>query len=80
MLCRGEANVDRPLYILEICEQTGVSPRTVRKYCRECLGMGPHQYLWLRRMHQAHRALTLGQRRGASTTPSFFVSHFNAVE
>lgn len=52
-----EANPDRPLYIAEICKSIGVAERTLRMRCAEELGMNPYRYLWLRRMHQVHRAL-----------------------
>jgi AraC-like DNA-binding protein len=51
------ANYDRPLHLPEICAAIGVSERTLRASCVEHLGMGPVRYLWLRRMHLAHRAL-----------------------
>ena len=51
------ANYDRPLHLPEICAAIGVSERTLRVSCMEHLGMGPIRYLWLRRMHLAHRAL-----------------------
>jgi AraC-like DNA-binding protein len=51
------ANYDRPLHLPEICAAIGVSERTLRASCMEHLGMGPIRYLWLRRMHLAHRAL-----------------------
>ena len=54
------ANSDQPLYIAEICAATGASERSLRKSCVEHLGMGPIRYLWLRRMHLAHRALVHG--------------------
>ena len=49
----------RPVYLAEICSATGASERTLRACCREYLGMGVIRYLWLRRMHMAHRALVL---------------------
>ena len=52
-----EANVDRPLYLSEICAAIGVSERVLRICCEEHLGMGPIRFLTLRRMHLAHRAL-----------------------
>jgi AraC-like DNA-binding protein len=49
-------NYDRPLHLAEICSAIGASERTLRVSCMEHLGMGPVRYLWLRRMHLAHRA------------------------
>ena len=46
-----------PAYLAEICAAIGVSERTLRTCCHEHLGMGPIHFLWLRRMHLAHRAL-----------------------
>jgi len=46
-----------PLYLSEICAAIGVSERTLRDCCQDHLGMGPHRYLWLRRMHLTRRAL-----------------------
>jgi AraC-like DNA-binding protein len=53
-----EENLDRPLYVSEICAAIGVTDRTLRLHCQEVLGTSPHRYLWLRRMHQARRALS----------------------
>jgi AraC-like DNA-binding protein len=50
-------NHDRPVYLGEICAAIGVLERTLRICCQEHVGMGPTQYLWLRRMHLARRAL-----------------------
>jgi AraC-like DNA-binding protein len=57
-------NCDRALFLAEICTTIGVAERTLRLCCQEQLGMGPIQYLWLRRMNLAHAAL----RRASSTT------------
>jgi AraC-like DNA-binding protein len=48
---------DRPMHLAQICAAVGASERTLRNSCKEHLGMGPIRYLWLRRMHQARRAL-----------------------
>jgi AraC-like DNA-binding protein len=53
-----EARQFEPLYLAEICAEIGVSARTLRHICVEYLGLGPHRYLWLRRMNLARRALT----------------------
>jgi AraC-like DNA-binding protein len=54
----GEA-AGQPLYLTEVCARIGVQERTLRNHCLEYLGMSPHRYLWLRRMNQARRALSL---------------------
>jgi AraC-like DNA-binding protein len=54
----GEAEGE-PLYVAEICARIGVQERTLRNHCFEYLGISPHRYLWLRRMHLARRALSL---------------------
>jgi AraC-like DNA-binding protein len=62
------ANADRPLHLIELCAAAGVSERTLRACCQEHLGMGPVHYLWLRRMHLAHRALKRADPESASVT------------
>jgi AraC-like DNA-binding protein len=52
-----EGNPKRPIYVPEICGAIRVPERTLRLCCQEHLGMSPKQYLTLRRMHQARRAL-----------------------
>jgi AraC-like DNA-binding protein len=63
-----EAHPEEPLYITEICAHVGVTDRTLRAYCQEHLGMSPHRYLWLRRMHLVRRALALGDTRMKTVT------------
>jgi AraC-like DNA-binding protein len=55
-----EDNPNQPHYIPELCAALGVSDRLLRVCCKEHLGMGPHRYLLLRRMHLARRALRAG--------------------
>jgi AraC-like DNA-binding protein len=55
-----EAREGELLYLTDICAEIGVSDRSLRRHCQERLGMGPHQYLWLRRMNMARRALSRG--------------------
>jgi AraC-like DNA-binding protein len=58
----------RPIYLAELCAATGASERTLRACCHEYLGMGVIHYLWLRRIHMAHRALVLGSPATATVT------------
>jgi AraC-like DNA-binding protein len=63
-----EADRDTPLYMADICASIGVSERTLRNLCSDHLGMSPHRYLWLRRMHQARQALTLADATARTVT------------
>ena len=64
----------QPVYLAEICAAIGASERTLRTCCQEHYGMGPVRYLWLRRMHLAHRAL-LRADAAASTVTSIAADH-----
>jgi AraC-like DNA-binding protein len=57
-----EANLDRAIYLTEICAAIGVAERTLRAACEEHLGMGPIRFLTLRRMHLVRRALLHAHR------------------
>jgi len=63
-----EEHRDRPLYLTEICAAIGVAERTLRLRCMEHLGMSPHRYLVLRRMHLARRALALADQANTTVT------------
>ena len=63
-----EENPETPVYLLNICAAIGVRERTLRDYCYEHLGMGPHKYLWLRRMNLARRALAVADPKTATVT------------
>ena len=62
------ANSERPLYITDVCMGIGVAERTLRLHCLEHLGVSPHRYLWLRRMHQVRRALALADATAKTVT------------
>jgi AraC-like DNA-binding protein len=47
----------KPLHVPETSHALGVSGRTLRMACQKHLGVSPTQYLLLRRMHLARRAL-----------------------
>jgi AraC-like DNA-binding protein len=63
-----EDNLDRAIYLQEICAAIGVQERTLRSHCEDHLGMGPRKYLWLRRMHLARRRLTRTDPTAATVT------------
>lgn len=69
-----EEHEGEPLYLLELCAELDVSDRQLRLYCQEQLGMSPHRYLWLRRMHMARRALALAHA-SATTVTSIATGH-----
>jgi AraC-like DNA-binding protein len=52
-----EENIDRAFYIPDLCTSIGAPERTLRTCCLEYLGMGPKEYLRLRRMHMARHDL-----------------------
>jgi AraC-like DNA-binding protein len=52
----------------EISEAIGVSGRTLRLACQEQLGVSPTQYLLLRRMRLAHRALQQADPHATTVT------------
>ena len=63
-----EQRHDESLYVTDVCADIGVSERTLRLHCQEQLGMGPHRYLWIRRMNLAHRALALADASTKTVT------------
>jgi AraC-like DNA-binding protein len=62
------ANPEEPLYMAELSAQVGTSYWTLRNCCLDYLGMSPKRYLWLRRMHLAHRALRRADPEKATVT------------
>jgi AraC-like DNA-binding protein len=58
-----EASDDTAVYLPEVCKRVGASGRTLRQCCQQHFGMSPKQFLLLRRMHLARRALRLAARR-----------------
>jgi AraC-like DNA-binding protein len=69
-----EKNLDRPLYLTEICAGISVAERTLRAACEEHLGMGPICFLTLRRMHLTRRAL-LGSDASKATITRIATDH-----
>lgn len=63
-----EENADRALYIPEVCVAIGVPERTLRLCCQEHLGTSPKQFLVLRRMNLAQRALLSATAAETSVT------------
>jgi AraC-like DNA-binding protein len=61
-------NANAPLHLEEICSAIGAPERTLRSVCQRHLGMSPIRYLWLRRMHLAHRALLKADAATATVT------------
>jgi AraC-like DNA-binding protein len=71
-------NPDKPLYLADVCRATGTSERALQHCCHDELGIGPIQYLWLRRMHLAHRALLLA--KSTKTTVTAIATEFGFWE
>ena len=67
-----------PLYLAELCMAIGASERTLRMHCQNHLGMSPHRYLWLRRMHLVRRALVLADP--SITTVTNVANNFGFAE
>jgi AraC-like DNA-binding protein len=63
-----EGNSGISVYLPEVCAAIGVPGRTLRACCEEHVGMGPHKYLWLRRMNLARRALIMAEPTMATVT------------
>jgi AraC-like DNA-binding protein len=56
----AEADSNQPRYMTDLCQTIGVSGRILRQYCHDSLGMSPHRFLTLRRLHLARLALLHG--------------------
>ena len=69
-----ESHAGTPLHLPELCRLVGVPERTLRKLCQQHLGMGPHRYLFRRRIHEARRAL-LHADPNAATVAEIATSH-----
>ena len=68
----------RPLPVPKIARLMGLSERTLRFYCDQILGMGPFQYLQLRRFNLVRAALQ--QSEAASATVQAVARHYQFKE
>ena len=68
-----EANLERAVYLPEICAALNVSAPTLRRCCEEHLGMSPMRYLWLRRINLARKQL---QQRDSPTSVTAAAMNF----
>jgi AraC-like DNA-binding protein len=53
-----ESNRDWSLSLDEICGTIGVLERTLRRYCDNYLGMGPHEFMMNHRLNKVRKELT----------------------
>jgi len=51
---------DNPPSLAEICKAIGMKPRTLQKYFQEIYGMGPTEYIRIRRLNEARSDLLTG--------------------
>ena len=63
-----EENLDKAIFITELCKEIGVTAKTLRVCCQEQLGVSPNRYLRLRRLHLARRALQSSDGGATSVT------------
>jgi len=59
---------EAPFQVTDVCEALGIPLRTLQAACGDFLGMGPKQYLMLRRLHLANRALRRAGPRDTTVT------------
>lgn len=74
----AEDNPGQVFYLADVCATLGVPWRTLQVCCQEYLGTSPKQYLMLRRMHQARRALVAAS--AATTTVTDIAMQFGFWE
>ena len=65
-LVRG--NLDGMLTLTQLCESTSVSERTLRRAFCDVIGVSPHSYLKILRLHRVHAELKQTSRGEASVT------------
>ena len=69
-----EQNPTKPMYVPEVCAAIRVPERTLRFACHEHVGIGPKQFLTLRRMTLARQALRNAD--ATDTTVTEIAMHF----
>jgi AraC family ethanolamine operon transcriptional activator len=61
-------NLDRPLSILDLCQELHISERTLRYGFQECFGLGPATYLKIQRLNGVRRQLKASAGRGITVS------------
>jgi AraC-like DNA-binding protein len=80
-LCRAEVlraiddylrlSINAPVFVSELCEAARVSQPTLFRIFHEVFGMGPKQYLQIRRLHQVRRQLLRGIKDSSVSSVAF---------
>lgn len=61
-------NLDRPLSILDLCQELHISERTLRYGFQECFGLGPATYLKIQRLNGVRRQLKASAGKGITVS------------
>ena len=58
-----QADSTRQVHMIDLCQATGVSARTLQSVFRENFGMSPYRYIVVRRLHDVHAAIRTASPR-----------------